>query len=121
VHLTAQATDAFFLVLQQVILTHLLLHNISELWKHSSFPDDPYPWSSFHAIEVLHPLSPPFLKGDLGGLLSGYLIPPGPPLEKGGKNCGFEFHSNYEAPLAFRNWNSRVRSQWEELFFFPGP
>jgi hypothetical protein len=29
-------------------------------------------------------LSPPFLKGDLGGLLSGYLIPPAPPLEKGG-------------------------------------
>jgi hypothetical protein len=28
-------------------------------------------------------LSPSFLKGDLGGLLSGYLIPP---LEKGGKN-----------------------------------
>jgi len=51
-------------------------------------------------------LSPPFLKGDLGGLLSGYLIPPCPPLEKGGKNCGFKCHSNYEAP----HW------AWERLF-----
>jgi hypothetical protein len=30
-------------------------------------------------------LSPPFLKGDLGGLLVTYLIPPDPPLEKGGR------------------------------------
>jgi hypothetical protein len=30
-------------------------------------------------------LSPPFLKGDLGGLLGTYLIPPDPPLEKGGR------------------------------------
>ena len=30
-------------------------------------------------------LSPPFLKGDLGGLSGGYLIPPSPPLEKGGE------------------------------------
>jgi hypothetical protein len=30
-------------------------------------------------------LSPPFLKGDLGGLSGAYLITPDPPLEKGGK------------------------------------
>ena len=41
-------------------------------------------------------LSPPCLKGDLGVLLTGYLIPPYPPLEKGGKNRGFNYQSNYE-------------------------
>jgi len=43
-------------------------------------------------------LNSPFLKGDLGRLLSSYLITPCPPLEKGGKNSGFKCHSHYEAP-----------------------
>jgi hypothetical protein len=33
---------------------------------------------------MLGVLSPPGLKGDLEGLLGGYLIPPVPPLGKGG-------------------------------------
>jgi hypothetical protein len=32
-------------------------------------------------------LSPLFLKGDLGGLSGAYLIPPYPPLEKGGEKA----------------------------------
>jgi hypothetical protein len=34
-------------------------------------------------------VSPPFLKRDSGGLLSGYLIPPYPPGDKGEKKFGF--------------------------------
>jgi hypothetical protein len=30
-------------------------------------------------------ISPPFLKGDLGGLIKVVIIPPDPPLEKGGR------------------------------------
>jgi len=38
----------------------------------------------------------PFLKGDLEGLLSTYIIPPYPPLEKGGKNPRFKCHIIYD-------------------------
>jgi hypothetical protein len=39
------------------------------------------PWWSFE--------SPPFLKGDLGGLSKPYIIPPDPPLKKGGNGHFF--------------------------------
>jgi hypothetical protein len=49
--------------------------------------------------------SPPFLKGDLGGLSGAYIITPDPPLEKGG----------IKPPLPW------LKTLFITLLFSPGP
>jgi hypothetical protein len=72
-HFTAQTADAPLLVLQQKILTHKFIP--SSLFQNLSWNPTMNSAGKRLRSEVL---SPPFLKGDLGGLSGIYLIPPTP-------------------------------------------
>ncbi|GEM_PF-27561 len=63
-------------------------------------------------------LSPPFLKGDLGGLLGADNNPPYPPLEKGGDNATFTDSSRAaqkDQSQALHPIPLEVRQRWQQL------
>ncbi|MEW6660580.1 MAG: lipopolysaccharide heptosyltransferase II [Thermodesulfobacteriota bacterium] len=67
-------------------------------------------------------LSPPFLKGDLGGLLGAYNNPPYPPLEKGGVNTSVNTTFLYSSRAAQKDQSQslqplppEVRQRFQEL------